>query len=92
MTRTVTRWPHVEGEMGMLTERDKCLLRTATGGGQAVGAEPYPGKTGSRRVYPMFTGFQTFPIHKSVAVPSVACYPGPSLAPCSSRGRLRVDC
>src|SRR4029077_17620399 len=35
---------HVEGEMGMLTEREKCLLRTVTGGGQAVGAEPYPGE------------------------------------------------
>ena len=30
--------------MGMLTERNKRFLRTITGGGQAVGAEPYPGE------------------------------------------------
>src|ERR1700730_18852101 len=35
--------------MGMLAEREKRLLRTVTGGGQAVGAEPYPGKKGNQR-------------------------------------------
>src|SRR5690349_6420730 len=35
---------HVVGEMGMLTERKKRLLWTVTGGGQAVGAEAYPGE------------------------------------------------
>src|SRR6202011_4443461 len=39
---------HVQGEMGMLAEREKRLLRTITGGGQAVGAEPYPGKKGNQ--------------------------------------------
>src|SRR5882762_1939432 len=34
--------------MGMLAEREKRLLRTITGGGQAVGAEPYPGKKGNQ--------------------------------------------
>jgi hypothetical protein len=34
--------------MGMLAEREKRLLRTVTGGGQAVGAEPYPGKKGDQ--------------------------------------------
>jgi hypothetical protein len=28
----------------MLAEREKRLLRTVTGGGQAVGTEPYPRK------------------------------------------------
>ena len=32
----------------MLAEREKRLLRTVTGGGQAVGAEPYPGKKGNQ--------------------------------------------
>src|ERR1700732_5196175 len=32
--------------MGMLAEREKRLLRAVTGGGQAIGAEPYPGKKG----------------------------------------------
>jgi hypothetical protein len=30
--------------MGMLAESEKRLLRTVARGGQAVGAEPYPGK------------------------------------------------
>src|SRR5438132_1460612 len=30
--------------MGMFAEGEKRLLRTVTGGGQAVGAEPYPGE------------------------------------------------
>src|SRR6267154_4965347 len=34
--------------MGMLAEREKRLLRTVTGGGQPVGAEPYPGKKGDQ--------------------------------------------
>src|SRR5580704_7129079 len=34
--------------MGMPAEREKRLLRTVTGGGQAVGAEPYPGKKGNQ--------------------------------------------
>src|SRR4029077_9908448 len=34
--------------MGMLAEREKRLLRTVTGGRQAVGAEPYPGKKGDQ--------------------------------------------
>src|ERR1700730_9356520 len=34
--------------MGMLAEREKRLLRTVTRGGQAVGAEPYPGKKGDQ--------------------------------------------
>src|ERR1044071_5911313 len=32
----------------MLAEREKRLLRTVTGGGQAVGAKPYPGKKGDQ--------------------------------------------
>src|SRR6266481_3081161 len=34
--------------MGMLAEREKRLLRTVTGGRQAVGAEPYPRKKGDQ--------------------------------------------
>src|SRR4029077_17122486 len=34
--------------MGILAECEKRLLRTVTGGGQAVGAEPYPGKKGNQ--------------------------------------------
>jgi hypothetical protein len=35
---------HVESEMGMLSEGEKRLLRTVARRGQAVSAEPYPGK------------------------------------------------